>query len=235
LRRVTARPFTLGRAPKSACFCLVFLPRKGAFPKRRDPPRLSTPFTEALSQLNDRALRRLLGARAFLRGYDYVRRNAVSDVVMEELSARGHVRGTDPEPYDVKLQVTPTGFVSECSCPAFPKINGHCKHVAALLIALRDQVRPKQPRPDPPPSAGLAATGYAHSSNGASRAPITLRHRGATATAARLGTLASWSPTSDGSPARLVSLAPRLTQGLDGRPEQGFCTVREGCVSRTRL
>lgn len=109
---------------------------------------MSTPFTEALSQLNDRALRRLLGARAFLRGYDYVRRQAVSDVQMEELSAQGHVRGTDPEPYTVKLQVTPTGFNSDCSCPAFPKINGHCKHVAALLISLRDQVRPKQPRPD---------------------------------------------------------------------------------------
>jgi superfamily II DNA or RNA helicase len=108
----------------------------------------STPFTEALSQLNDRALRRLLGARAFLRGYDYVRRQAVTDVVMEDLAARGSVRGTDPEPYAVKLQVTPAGFTSECSCPAFPKINGHCKHVAALLIALRDQVRPKQPRPE---------------------------------------------------------------------------------------
>lgn len=67
---------------------------------------------------------------------------------MEELSARGNVRGTDPEPNAVKLQVTPSGFTSECSCPAFPKINGHCKHVAALLIALRDQVRPKQPRPE---------------------------------------------------------------------------------------
>src|SRR5215207_3548879 len=112
---------------------------------------MTTPFTEALSQLNDRALRRLLGARAFLRGYDYVRRQAVSDVEMADLSARGSVRGTDPEPYAVKLQVTPNGFSSECSCPAFPKINGHCKHVAALLIALRDQVRPKQPRQEQPP------------------------------------------------------------------------------------
>jgi superfamily II DNA or RNA helicase len=115
---------------------------------------LSTPFTEALSQLNDRALRRLLGARAFLRGYDYVRRQAVSDVQMEEISAKGQVRGTDPDPYSVKLQVTPTGFSSECTCPAFPKINGHCKHVAALLIALRDQVRPKQPRPPQPEGGG---------------------------------------------------------------------------------
>ena len=112
--------------------------------------QVTTPFTEALSQLNDRALRRLLGARAFLRGYDYVRRQAVEGVQMEEISATGAVRGTDPEPYAVKLQVTPTGFSSECSCPAFPKINGHCKHVAALLIALRDQVRPKQPRSEQP-------------------------------------------------------------------------------------
>ncbi|HSO36047.1 MAG TPA: DEAD/DEAH box helicase [Labilithrix sp.] len=80
----------------------------------------------------------------------------MADIVMEDLSARGGVRGTDPEPYAVKLQVTPSGFTSECSCPAFPKINGHCKHVAALLIALRDQVRPKQPRPE------AAANGSAH-------------------------------------------------------------------------
>ncbi len=138
---------------------------------------MSTPFTEALSQLNDRALRRLLGARAFLRGYDYVRRQAVSDVQMEELSATGHVRGTDPDPYDVKLQVTPTGFTSECSCPAFPKINGHCKHVAALLISLRDQVRPKQPRPEGAQNGGgapmvrassdMAPPPHAHGGHGA--------------------------------------------------------------------
>lgn len=65
---------------------------------------------------------------------------------MEDLSATGQVRGTEPDPYAVKLQVTPAGFTSDCTCPAFSKINGHCKHVAALLISLRDQVRPKQPR-----------------------------------------------------------------------------------------
>lgn len=72
----------------------------------------------------------------------------MTDVVMEDLSACGAVRGTEPEPYSVRLQVMPSGFTSDCSCPAFPKINGHCKHVAALLISLRDQVRPKQPRPE---------------------------------------------------------------------------------------
>jgi superfamily II DNA or RNA helicase len=121
------------------------------------PKSVSTPFTEALSHLNDRALRPLLGARAFLRGYDYVRRQAVSDIEMGEASATGLVRGTDPEPYQVKIQLSPTGFTSECTCPAFPKIStmkGHCKHVAALLIALRNQVRPKQPRPEVPSQNG---------------------------------------------------------------------------------
>ena len=111
---------------------------------------MASPFTDALSTLNDRALRRLLGARAYLRGYDYVRRHAVDEVVVEEASARGNVRGTDSEPYRVTLQLAPSGFSSSCTCPAFASSNGgHCKHVAALLIALRDQARGSQPRPPP--------------------------------------------------------------------------------------
>jgi superfamily II DNA or RNA helicase len=134
---------------------------------------LSTPFTEAIATLNDRALRRLLGARAFLRGYDYVRRHAVDQIQIGDASAKGHVRGTEPEPYNVQLQLTPGGFASECTCPAFPKINGHCKHVAALLIALRDQARGAQPRsvsaggPQPPPSQhALPGSGGARPTNG---------------------------------------------------------------------
>ncbi len=115
---------------------------------------MASPFTEALSTLNDRALRRLLGARAYLRGYDYVRRHAVENIVVEDAGARGHVRGTDAEPYKVTLQLTPNGFTSSCTCPAFASSNGgHCKHVAALLIALRDQARGAQPRPAAAPPA----------------------------------------------------------------------------------
>ena len=110
---------------------------------------LATPFQEALSTLNDRGLRRLLGARAFLRGYDYVRRHAVDGISMDESSARAAVRCSEPEPYQVGLQLTPSGFSSTCTCPAFSKINGHCKHVAALLIALRDQARGSAPRQHP--------------------------------------------------------------------------------------
>ncbi|MFO0678917.1 MAG: SNF2-related protein [Polyangiaceae bacterium] len=102
---------------------------------------LPNPFTDAISNLSDGALRRLLGARAYLRGVDYVRRHAVEGLTVEDASAKGSVRGTDPDPYKVLVNLTPTGIASECSCPAFSKINGHCKHVAALLIAVRDQAR----------------------------------------------------------------------------------------------
>jgi len=90
-----------------------------------------------------------LGARAFLRGYDYVRRQAVDGIAIAEASAKGRVRGTEPLPYEVEVQLAPpSGISSTCSCPAFSKINGHCKHVAALLIALRDHARGgARPRP----------------------------------------------------------------------------------------
>ena len=150
---------------------------------------MPTPFTEAISTLNDRALRRLLGARAFLRGYDYVRRHAVDKITVEEGAARGFVRGTDPEPYNVQIQLTPNGFSSDCSCPAFSKINGHCKHVAALLIALRDQSRGSQPRApqhaQPPshlPHAGHAATAH-HMSGGGGPTHPTPMNNGMTYTA----------------------------------------------------
>src|SRR5215468_3730851 len=74
-------------------------PQRAAGPRKGSP--LASPFTEALSTLNDRALRRLLGARAYLRGYDYVRRHAVDNIQVDEASAKGQVRGSDPEPYEV--------------------------------------------------------------------------------------------------------------------------------------
>ncbi len=67
------------------------------------------------------------------------------------------VRGTEPEPYQVEIQLAPNGITSTCSCPAFSKINGHCKHVAALLIAVRDKERP--PRPPQQPQATPSAPG----------------------------------------------------------------------------
>ena len=119
------------------------------------------PITDALSTLSDRGLRRLLGARTFLRGLEYFRRRVVEDIDVLEMSASGVVRASDSEPYPVKVELTPDGIKSYCSCPTFSKGGQHCKHVAALLITLRDQARGAQPRRDPVPAPMMPQTAHA--------------------------------------------------------------------------
>jgi superfamily II DNA or RNA helicase len=109
-----------------------------------------SPISDALSTLSDRGLRRLLGARTFLRGLDYARRRVVEDVQVSDASAQGRVKGSDSDPYTVRVDLTPEGIQSHCTCPAFAKAGQHCKHVAALLITVRDQARGGQPRREPP-------------------------------------------------------------------------------------
>lgn len=119
------------------------------------------PISDTLSTLSDRGLRRLLGARTFLRGLEYFRRRVVDDIVVNEMSASGTVRATDSEPYPVTVELTPDGIKSHCSCPAYAKAGQHCKHVAALLITVRDQARGQQPRRDPPVAAMVPQTAHA--------------------------------------------------------------------------
>jgi superfamily II DNA or RNA helicase len=120
------------------------------------------PISDALSTLSDRGLRRLLGARTFLRGLEYFRRRVVEDILVNEMTASGTVRASDSEPYPVTVELTPDGIQSSCSCPAYAKGGQHCKHVAALLISVRDQARGAQPRRDPPPvPAQLPQTAHA--------------------------------------------------------------------------
>ncbi|HOR36675.1 MAG TPA: SNF2-related protein [Polyangiaceae bacterium] len=115
-------------------------------------------LSDALSTLSDRGLRRLLGARTFLRGLDYARRKVVEGVDVGEMIATGRVRGSDAEPYVVNVELTPSGIQSNCTCPAFAKAGQHCKHVAALLITVRDQARGAMPRrPAPPAPQPVAA------------------------------------------------------------------------------
>jgi superfamily II DNA or RNA helicase len=115
-------------------------------------------LSDALSTLSDRGLRRLLGARTFLRGLDYEKRKVVEHVSVELTVANGKVKGSDPDPYEVSIRLGGEGITSTCTCPAFQKTNQHCKHVAALLITVRNQARARLPRkepqapPTPPPS-----------------------------------------------------------------------------------
>lgn len=118
-------------------------------------------LSDALSTLSDRGLRRLLGARTFLRGLDYEKRKVVEGVVLEESEANCLVRGSDAQAYDVSIRMGGEGITSHCSCPAFEKTGQHCKHIAALLIHVRNRARakggPRPPAPVPAPAAPTPA------------------------------------------------------------------------------
>lgn len=105
-------------------------------------------LADALSTLSDRGLRRLLGARTFLRGLDYEKRKVVEGVSVNEAAATGSVKGSDPDPYEVTIRLGGEGITSHCTCPAFQKTGQHCKHVAALLITVRNQARSALPKRD---------------------------------------------------------------------------------------
>lgn len=122
---------------------------------------MGTPISDALSTLSDRGLRRLLGARTFLRGLEYFRRRVVEDVQVGETAASGTVKGVDAEPFHVTIELGADGIQSHCACPAFQKANQHCKHVAALLISVRDAARGSQPKREPPPPPAVPATAHA--------------------------------------------------------------------------
>ncbi|MBM4357873.1 MAG: SNF2 helicase associated domain-containing protein [Deltaproteobacteria bacterium] len=117
---------------------------------------MAEPISDALATLSDRGLRRLLGARTFLRGLEYFRRRAVEEIAVEGTCATGTVRGSDPLPFQVKVELSSDGIQSTCGCPVFAKTSQHCKHVAAVLISVRDKARAEQGRvpgaPPPQPS-----------------------------------------------------------------------------------
>jgi superfamily II DNA or RNA helicase len=96
----------------------------------------------------------LLGARTFLRGLDYEKRKVVGDLQVNQSNATARIKGSDADPYQTTIQLGGDGITSECSCPAFQKTGHHCKHVAALLITVRNQARALQPpRRDASPAA----------------------------------------------------------------------------------
>jgi superfamily II DNA or RNA helicase len=105
--------------------------------------------------MSDRAIQRVTGGNAFLRGRLYARRKAVDNLTEEETSASGEISvRTADEPYSTSVTYDEEGdtWQSSCTCPGWRGPTGHCKHVAAVMVALRDEVRPpraKQPQPQP--------------------------------------------------------------------------------------
>ena len=215
-------------------------------------------ISDALSTLSDRGLRRLLGARTFLRGLEYFRRRVVEDISVNDMTASGTVRASDSEPYPVNVELTPDGIKSQCSCPAYAKGGQHCKHVAALLISIRDQARGTQPRrelPREPPPMPAQLPQTAHAGGGDSLKRVRRRERSRRPEEMRMGSTppSSWAGGSPpppagvstmGSPAPAVDATARQTglgawlppEGMPGARRVEFrLHVRQGALTVTVL
>jgi superfamily II DNA or RNA helicase len=111
-------------------------------PTWREP---TTSVAKKLASMSDRAIQRVTGGNAFLRGRLYARRKAVEGLAEEEHSASGAISvRTADEPYRTTVTYSEDGdtWESSCTCPGWRGPTGHCKHVAAVMVALRDEVRP---------------------------------------------------------------------------------------------
>jgi superfamily II DNA or RNA helicase len=130
-------------------------------------------IAQHVAKLSDRAIQRITGGNAFLRGRLYARRNAVVDLNANGTTASAKILVRADQPYETQLGLTSEGqIISHCSCPAWRGPTGHCKHVAAVLVALRDRERPPRPKGEegapPKPQGAPAANGHA----AASGAPV---------------------------------------------------------------
>ncbi len=124
-------------------------------PVEQDAPTWREPTTavaKKLASMSDRAIQRVTGGNAFLRGRLYARRKAVDDLEEKETSVSGEISvRTADEPYRTSMTYDEEAdtWESSCTCPGWRGPTGHCKHVAAVMVALRDEVRPpraKQPQ-----------------------------------------------------------------------------------------
>ncbi len=116
-------------------------------PRGDDPPDAGplpqTPATLAIARMSERLLSRTVGMNAYQKGRGYARRGHVLESSIDGWAALGRVHGRAAEPYVVRVDVSELGtFTSACTCPAWRGPERHCKHVAALLVALRDRMKP---------------------------------------------------------------------------------------------
>ncbi len=115
-------------------------------PTWREP---TTSVAKKLASMSDRAIQRVTGGNAFLRGRLYARRKAVENLNEEEHQVSGEISvRTADEPYRTTVKYDEGGdsWESSCTCPGWRGPTGHCKHVAAVMVALRDEVRPPRPK-----------------------------------------------------------------------------------------
>lgn len=84
--------------------------------------------------------------RVLDRGRQYVEEGRLLRPARRGDVLRARCLGTDPQPYDVEAILGPEGLrAARCTCPV--GATGHCKHVAALALAWRDDPEAFAERP----------------------------------------------------------------------------------------
>lgn len=95
---------------------------------------------QTFESMSDRGVRRLVGARTFLRGLDLERRGQVTLGEHTPRSARGRVGDLD-----VEVRLDAGRLEVRCTCQATQNVPAPCKHAAALIVALRTRLRGRRP------------------------------------------------------------------------------------------
>jgi len=90
-----------------------------------------------LPQLTEADIRRWTGEESFKRGQRYFGQGAILHPRRAGLMLKAQCQGSRSQPYRVQVTLEPKRIASgDCSCPVGG--GGHCKHVAALLLAWLD-------------------------------------------------------------------------------------------------
>lgn len=89
-------------------------------------------------RIDAQAITRLVGTTAASAGAQYYRNGKVRSFDVGDKMITGSVKGTDPQPYSLRIGILPTGKIGDgyCSCP----VGMDCKHCAAVLYAVLDDL-----------------------------------------------------------------------------------------------
>lgn len=101
----------------------------------------TSPIAMHMSTYSDRAIQRGVGGNAFLRGRLYARRGYVLGLGTDGDTCTGKVQVKPETFYEPKIFLNDGLLNSHCVCPGWRGPTGHCKHSAALMVALRDRER----------------------------------------------------------------------------------------------
>jgi uncharacterized Zn finger protein len=91
-----------------------------------------------LPKVSDKALRSRVGDRSLALGEQYFQGGAVFNARRQGRTLKARCQGSRDEAYQVEVTFDDKGIAeAECSCPVGD--GGHCKHVAALVYAWRNE------------------------------------------------------------------------------------------------